>query len=213
MKEGITIIDNYRALMLGDHQEILRICKDESLEDIDRQVRIISILTGRTEKEILNLPIPDYKALVAKSHFLEQPLPEESRIAKCYKLSRFALIPVTDYRKITTAQYIDWQSFHKAGMEDHIVEILSCLLVPEGRTYCEGYDILEVQQDIRENLSVADGLSLYAFFLLSCSQSIKDMLTYSRQEAERVKDSRTRERLLTQIREQEELLSMTNGNG
>lgn len=223
MKEDITIIDNYHKLMLGDHRQILNICKDESLEEIDKQVRIISILAGKSEDEILHLPIPEYKALVAKSRFLQEPMPDTSRIASKYNIGKFELVPVKDYRKITTAQYIDFQSFHQAGMEDHIVEILSCLLVPdgtyvdaEGRTrrysYNEGYDIFEVQNAIRDNLSVADGLSLYAFFLISSQDLIKDMLTYSRKEAKRLKDKTKREEILKQIEQQEELLRI-NGVG
>ena len=211
MKEDITIIDNYSRLMLGDHQDILAISKDESLQDIDRQVKVIAILTGRTEDEILNLPIDTYKTLAARSRFLEQPMPEMARIAKSYIVGPYKLVPVTDFRKITTAQYIDFQTFHEAGMEDHFVEILSCLLVPSGKKYNQDYDIIDVQKAIREEMSVADGASLYAFFLTSSAGSIKDMLTYSRQEAMRLKDKTRREEILTKIAAAEALL--TNGAG
>lgn len=212
MKEGITITDSFSKLMLGDYIDIMDICKDDSLEEIDKQVKVISILTGRTEDDILNLSIPEYKGLVTRSRFLEQPLPDSTRLADSYKIGKFCLIPVTDFRKVTTAQYIDFQSFHQAGMEEHIVEILSCLLVPQGKIYNQDYDIIEVQKDIRDNLSVADGLSLYAFFFVSFSDSIKDMLTFSKEMVAKVKDKTKRERILKEIEMQEALLR-TNGDG
>ena len=43
--EKIHIIDNYRELPIGDYQDILALCKDESLEELDRKVKILSILT------------------------------------------------------------------------------------------------------------------------------------------------------------------------
>ena len=43
------IIDNYNRLTLGQYQEIQEISRNESLEDIDKQVQIISILTGMAE--------------------------------------------------------------------------------------------------------------------------------------------------------------------
>ena len=211
--EDITIIDNYKDLPLGDYQEIVSLCKDESLEDIDREVKIISILTGKTEDYLLNLPIYDYKCLSAKLGFLEQPLPtKDQRIAKCYKLKHFELIPVTDIRKVITAQYIDFQSFHQAGMEDHFVEIISCLLVPKGKKYNQDYDILEVQDAIRSELNVYDAMVLYGFFIVSCRESIKDMLTFSLQEAQKIPDQMKREEMVKQIQEQISLL-VTNGGG
>ena len=40
------IIDNYNRLTLGKYMEIQAVSNDESLEDIDKQVQILSILTG-----------------------------------------------------------------------------------------------------------------------------------------------------------------------
>lgn len=221
MKEDITIIDNYRDLSLGKYLEAVKIDSDERLDDLDKQVKIIALLTGKTESEILHLPIETYSSLAAKTEFLRHPLPEDARgrIAKSYNLQHFELIPTTDIRKISTAQYIDFLSLHKAGFESHIVEILSCILVPKGMKYHEGfpgkeqkYEISEVQSDIREHLSVWDALTLYAFFLISLTGSIGDILTYSRKEAMKVKDKYKRERLLERIQEVEQLLK-TNGSG
>lgn len=211
MKEDITIIDNYKDLPLGDYQDILSLCRDESLEELDRQVKIISILTGKTEDEILNLPITDYKTLSGKIGFLEQEVNKMQRIAKCYKLTRFELIPVTDIKKVITAQYIDFQTFHQAGMEEHFVEILSCLLVPKGKKYNQDYDILEVQDAIRKELNVYDAISLYAFFMISCRESIKGMLTFSLQEAQKIPNKEQRERTISQIQEQMKLLNTIGG--
>ena len=64
------IIDNYNRLTLGMYQEIQEISRNESLEDIDKQVQILSVLTGVAEDEILHLPIHEYKELVVKAGFL-----------------------------------------------------------------------------------------------------------------------------------------------
>ena len=49
------IIDNFNRLTLGMYQEIQEISRNESLEDIDRQVQILSVLTGVAEEEILSI--------------------------------------------------------------------------------------------------------------------------------------------------------------
>ena len=172
------IIGSYRELPLGSWMDIQSICKDESLEDLDRQVKIISILTGLTENQVLNLPIPKYKEYVIASRFLERESPDNhTRCAKSYRIGGYKCIPLSDYRKLSVAQYVDFQTFSKMG-EDYFVQMLSCFLVPEGMTYNKGYDIVELQEAMREDLSVADALTLSAFFFKRCVLSIKDTLTF-----------------------------------
>lgn len=210
--EDITIIDNYKDLHLGDYQDILVISRDETLEELDKQVKIMSILTGMAENELLALPIMEYKTLAGKMTFLERELDNVQGISKSYNVGEYDLIPVMDMRKVTTAQYIDFQSFHQAGMEEHFAEILSCLLVPKGKRYNQDYDILDLQNAIRKEMNVYDAISLYGFFLISCRDSMKDMLTFSLQEAQKIQDKQKREQMVKQIQGQISLL-MTNGDG
>ena len=205
------IIDSYNKLTLGKYMEIQEVSRNESLEDIDKQVQILSILTGVAEEEILHLPIQDYKELVVKSGFLDPENINYHPVAKKYILGKFELIPCRDFRKIETCQYIDFQTY-APDLDKYLVEFLSVILVPKGHRYNEGYDILEVQKAIREEMSVSDGVSLAGFFLTWCRKSIKDSLNYSKQEAMRIKDKTKREEILGKIREQERLLE-TNGVG
>ena len=205
------IIDNYNRLTLGQYIEIQEISRNESLEDIDKQVQILSILTGVAEDELLHLPIQEYKELVVKSQFLNPDNINYHPIAKKYILGKFELIPVRDFRKIETCQYIDFQTY-APDLDRYLVEFLSVILVPKGHRYNEGYDILEVQKAIREEMSVSDGVSLAGFFLTWCRKSIVDSLNYSKQEAMGIKDKTRREEILKKIQEQEDLLR-TSGDG
>ena len=205
------IIDNYNRLTLGQYMEIQEISRNESLEDIDKQVQILSILTGVAEDELLHLPIQEYKELVLKSQFLNPDNINYHPIAKKYILGKFELIPCRDFRKIETCQYIDFQTY-APDLDKCLVEFLSVILVPKGHRYNEGYDILEVQKAIREEMSVSDGVSVAAFFLTWCRKSILDSLNYSKQEAMRIKDKTRREEILKRIEEQERLLQ-TSGDG
>lgn len=211
MKEEIKIIDNYKDLLLGDYMDIVSIMNDEGIDELDKQVKVISILTGLEESYILDLPIAKYQQLAVKLNFLYGDLPQEARLAKSYRIGKFELIPVTDMRKVTTSQYIDFQSLHQAGFESHFVEILSCILIPKGKKYCQDYEILEVQNAIRTGLSVFDSASMYAFFLLSCRKSMKDMLTYSLKQVKKMR-SKAREKIMKEIQEQISLLE-TSGDG
>lgn len=203
------IIDNYRSLPIGKYLEISKLAKDENINALDQQVKTISILTDLSEEEVLALPLMDYKSLAGKTKYLEKEYDGKLNVAKSYKVGGFELIPVKDITKISVAQYVDYQTFAKEG-ENYIVETLSTLLVPKGMAYNDGYEVTDVHKAIRENLSVADVLSLYAFFLKKWVGLIKDFQTYSIKEIQQIPDKGMREKLMKQMNE---IHSKINGDG
>jgi hypothetical protein len=205
----IKIIDNYRNLPVGKWLEILELSRDENVDALEQQVKTIAILTGLTDDEVLDLPIMEYKSLAAKTMFLEKDYDGKLQIAKSYGLNGMELIPVKDFSKITTAQYVDYQTFSKEG-DMYLVQTLSTLLVPKGKKYNDGYDMDAVQQAIRDNLSVADVVSLYAFFLTKWVKSIKDSQTYLDKEIKKIPNKLMREKLMKQV---QEMRSKINGVG
>lgn len=207
----IKIIDNYRSLPVGKWLEILELSKDESVDALEQQVKTIAILTGLSEGEVLDLPLLEYRELAGKTKFLEKGYDGQLITANAYGLAGMVLIPVKDFAKITTAQYVDFQTFSKD--DKYVVECLSTLLIPKGKKYNDGYEITEVHKAIREHLSVADVLSLSAFFLQSWVKSIKDFQTYSVKEILRCPDKKMRVKLMRQMEEAMGIHSKTNGDG
>ena len=205
----INMIDNYRSLPIGKYLEILELSKDENVDALTQQVKTISILTGKTEDEVLALPIMEYKELAGKTRFLEKDYDGKLQVAKSYGLAGMQLLPVKDFTKITTAQYVDFQTFSKEG-DKYVVECLSTLLVPKGKKYNDGYEITDVHRAIRENLSVADVMSLYAFFLTKYVKSIKDSQTYLDKEIKKIQNKSLKQRLMSRM---QEIHSKINGDG
>lgn len=205
------IIDSYNKLPLGKYGEIQAIIKKEGLEEVDRVVGILSILTDMEEDEILHLPIGEFQDLSSKIGFLSAEGFQGGRIAKKYIVGKWELCPVSDYRKLETCQYIDFKTYAE-DYEAHIVELLSVILVPKGHRYNDGYDILELQEALRWGMSVADGVTIVAFFLTLFKGLIKDSLHFSREAAKGIKDKAKREEMLKRIKEQEEILE-TSGDG
>ena len=205
-EDNMKIIDNYRDLPIGMYLDICEIDRRTDIEELHKQVQILSLLTGETEEKIYNLPIEEYKELAHKSNYLCHPYEGEVKTANIYKVGEWVLSPVSDFRKITTAQYIDFQTFSKEG-EKRIIEVLSTMLVPKGKKYNQDYDVLELQNDLRTHLSVVDALSLFAFFFVQYNQLIKDSLTSCKEEAMRIPDKEKRERILKEVARTEALLT------
>lgn len=167
------MINNYAALSLGLFLEIDAISHSDK-EDIDKQVAIIAKLAGIDEQDVLELPLPAYAVLSADTDFLRHECPPATAPSRliCGDLS---LVPTKDFTQITTAQYVDFQTFSKGGVAA-LPDLLSVLLIPEGHKYNDGYDLEAVKATVKE-LPLPAALGLSAFFFERLVASIQASLT------------------------------------
>ena len=203
------MIDNYNNLPIGMYLKIRKAVEGDG-EDIDKQVKVVAFLSGKSEDEVLHLPISEYSALARKADFLAGET-IDTPVKKEYNVAGWTLIPTTDYRKMETGQYIDFQAF-LPDLDTYLVEFLSTMLVPKGKRYCEGYDVADVQKAIRDHMTMGDAIPLTAFFFKSLETSIQDMLNYSESMAKKLKDKEKRQEMLTKISKVKEALRK-NGDG
>lgn len=194
------IIDSYDTLPLGIYLDIMALCEDAAMEEDDRQLQIISLLTGETEDTLLKLPILEFRELARKAQFLEVEAPRPAAMPAKLRLGDMTLIPTTKVTKLTTAQFVDYQTFAKEGHK-RLVEQLSCFLIPQGCDYGEGYDMEEVHAAIREYLTVTQAQGLAAFFFGRWRRYVGSTLIYSAWKAKRIREPKTREETLSRIRE------------
>lgn len=206
------MIENYNALTVGDYEAIMR-AQREHADDINgRNLAVLSILTGKSEEELLDLPLVKFRALMDKAVFLRRPL-RPAPVCKSYKLGDMTLRVVADIDKMTTAQYIDYQEWAKRS-EDTIAEILSCFLLPHGCRYNDGYDITEVQRAIREHLLSTEAHGLLAFFFKTSQRSMLSTLRSSAATLRRANKKKRSAKLTTALVELEKSIhSLRDGAG
>ena len=190
------MISNFQELNIGAFLRLYAIPED--MEPLDRQVAILAVLSGCTEDEILALPLDEYSRRVRASTFLDKDLPQRLP-QRAYRCGDFTLVPVRDFKHMTTAQFVDFKTFSEQTDDPRTltVELLSCLMVPDGKRYCDGYDPIEVQAAIRDHLRADDAVALSAFFLAKWMRLSGAILTSSRRIARKQK----RKDLLAKIAE------------
>lgn len=199
------IIDNYRDLPIGVYLDILTIQETEP-DEFRRQALTVGALAALNEQEVLALPIDEYKRLRASAAFLSQPCPEDLlRISHTYPVGPWTLRPVKDYGDLTVAQYVDFQTFSR-DVDHNLPQILSVVLIPDGHTYNDGYDMAVLQEAIREEMGVADALALAAHFFASSSALTVSSLDYCRALAAKMSNSPQKTEMLERITEAERLL-------
>lgn len=210
------MIDSFAKLNIGAMLRLSAI--PEGIEPLDRQVAILAVLSGCTEDEILALPLDEYSRRVHASRFLDSEMPRRVP-QRSYKCGDFTLVPVRDFTKITTAQFVDFKTYTDKAAGDAgklsalTVELLSCMLVPQGCDYCDGYDPLDVQEAIRDNMRADDALALSAFFLSRWMRSSRRILASSRRTARRLKMNTTLEKIRTLRQMRKALLTRSARSG
>ena len=158
------MINDYKKLPIGKWLEIRDVQRDEAIEDkYTKTVAILSILSDIPEEELYDMKLEDFSKMTGEMAFLMKEVPQVP-VCDRYKLGEYNLVLVRDLKELTASQFIDYQTFIK-DTDKYIVELLSIFLIPKGKKYCKDYDIVDVQKAIRENLSIADAMSVSAFFL------------------------------------------------
>ena len=205
-KSSADIIGSYRELPLGKWlHEIIPLCN--GTDPVETKAAVIGVLTGKTAKEVLDLPIATFAGYAAVAEFLTLP-PDTTRAGRAasrYTLGDLVLVPQCDPAKITAAQFIDFQTLSK-DVDTNPAAVLSVFLVPVGKTYNDGYDIAEVQRAIEDLLSVQDAMELLAFFFSKFVACLPASLTSSEKAIRGVKDRVTRRRLRERLKEVAALL-------
>ena len=152
---------SWNTLPIGKYQQIREIL-ESGTEHID--VEILSVLCDCPLDDILNMPIVDLMALKEQALFITKPLKIRDRlIFNSIKLNGVKYNIFTDMRKVTTAQFIDYQAFFQ-DYEKNYCNVLACFVIPDGHMYNDGYDAMELAETFKEQLDVETAENI-AFFL------------------------------------------------
>ena len=115
---------------------------------------------------------------------------------------------ITDMSKLTTAAFIDYQTYTKLSFRDAYDKILSCFIIPAGFIYNDGYDVVEVQKVIRENLPWAEVQGLLGFLVRGYVKQFKRSRQFLIKEIKKEKDQMKREELQSKVKDMDLQLSL-----
>lgn len=171
---------DWNSLDLKTYREIYGIITNAFTPEEDKQFKIAALLGGITYDELLEQPLTATTEMVANTVFLYEK-PKPVKIKKEYTLNGRVYVPFKDFLEVTTSQYIDYQAVIVENFEEHLIDLMTIILIPKGHTYGDGYDREQQVSDI-ETLSVAEALGIADFFITKYRRSLKRTLLYSKAE-------------------------------
>lgn len=165
----------YANMSLGQFTQVRDILKSERTAD-EKMIAMSALLQGISEDELLDMPIAEARQVFQVLDGLDQP-PKAAKIRKKYQVGEW-ILRVSDVQDTCVAQWIDYQQYARMGKDEHMADILSVALVPDGKKYNEDYDIVKLKADILEHMSIADALAVCFFFQRKYLRSMKRILDY-----------------------------------
>lgn len=157
---------NWKEISINVFQKLQNLNLNNSsdiIDEIDDNVKILSILCDVDEDTIADLEVGEYKTLVSQCAFLNE-MPKV-KIKDEYWINDKLYQVQYGVQNMTMAQYIDYQTYLKDSSK-YTKEIVSCFVFPKGKKYGEDYDLNETIEDIGNYFSIVDALSVCFFFTM-----------------------------------------------
>lgn len=170
----------WNEISLHKFNELKEILLDEELSHEDKLLYEIQILFNVQDPN--KLKIHELHYYINELKFLDEKIPN-MKLKDTYVLGDTKYTLNKRIQDFTVAQWIDFQGFMRSGGSDtdNFSNLLSIFFFPEGqKEYNDGYDIDKVRRDIDENLSIADAVSISAFFLNFHKASLVNFLLYTK---------------------------------
>ena len=161
--------------------------EDEALEI---NINLLSALCDVDAEEIEDLPLTEFSKLVKQTEFLKE-MPKVD-IKDSYVINGKKYVLLSNVQKMTTAQYIDYQTLVK-NADKNVKELLAVFLIPKGKKYGE-YDLEEVMSDIYNYFPIADARAVSFFFTLVLQSLTKaTLISLERRTKKELKKAKTKE--------------------
>lgn len=157
-------------ITIEKHKQIQRLLTDGNtevkMEDMQAvQAELLAIYADTDTDVIMSYPLTKYHKLLEKFYadYFTDFSHAEPKIKDKYTAGDMVLVPMLDFTQITVAQMMDFSVLSTDPVEN-IEKLLAIFLIPKGKKYNDGYDLMEVQKAILK-MSFNELSPLLAFFL------------------------------------------------
>ena len=153
-------------ITIEKHKQIQRLLKENNIEDMQAvQAEWLAIYADTDVDSIMNYPVTKYHKLLERFYndYFTDFSHAEPAIKDKYTAGDMVLIPMLDFTQITVAQMMDFSVLSTDPIEN-IEKLLAIFLIPKGKKYNDGYDLMEVQKAILK-MPFNELSPLLAFFL------------------------------------------------
>ena len=119
------------------------------LQEID-EYTTLNIIDVIYDVDSADMPAMEVMNKYAHSlDFLMTTIPTNEKLKETYTINQREYNSNINLTQMTTAQFVDYQNYSKENPVD-ISKCLSVFIIPKGHTYNDGYDLKQVQDDLKD---------------------------------------------------------------
>lgn len=170
---------------IGQYDRLMSISSTK-MNDLDKAISMLSVLTGEIEDHYKEMPLPrlkeHLKMIEGLNHEELKPHFESGK----YEVAGVKYNLTPNAEKMTAGQFIDYQSTAESNPED-LSMFMAILCVPEGKKYGEGYDVMELRQTFYEKFPYTHAMGVCFFFQKTSSALLTSFLSYLTRKIKRTK--------------------------
>lgn len=157
---------NWEDITLCKYERLIKFLNDSTkLNDLDRTIEIYSILSddeSKSREYLLNLDLNSLNNELLKISFIKTPYKNKVPSTSYVIEGREYTIQL-NLNNMNTAQYIDFQNLYKE-YEKNFKYIFMCFLLPKGKKYGDGYDVIELAEHLYDKIPITIVTDIMVFF-------------------------------------------------
>lgn len=204
--------NNYNEMPLNIYFQLREIISDDSLDDMEKELHIISLLCDIPYDTLLDTNLQEIKGVSYKLEFLNNFNVKPRGHIKHININNTKYEVCTDISKFSVAQYVDFQMYTSKNSNENIAEILSTFVIPQGKKYGDGYDIVQTINDFKKHIDLQTAITVQNFFTEKLAKYINNILLYLRTQILMMKTKTTKKKEMDQIAKQIQQLQQTYGS-
>lgn len=120
----------------------------EALKIEDDTEKTLAVAEAILGDEVCNLPLKEFNEATKQLDFLKEEVPTKNHPPKNLEINGRKYVMDCLLGNVSTAQYVDYMN-HCKGENPDVSKMLSVFIIPEGHKYNDGYDMLQVMNDIK----------------------------------------------------------------
>ena len=190
---------NWNSISGDKYWAIVDILNNPDASDLQKQAELIALIEDVDIDTILNMNMNDVAAKINKLVFLNKFELDKHYNPRKIKVGDVEYNVYPDLTNLNVAQFMDYQTFITKPFRESYDKILSIFIIPDGHNYNEGYDILDVQKMIRENMSWMNIQSLLNFIVVKYVKSYMRIQAYLTKQIRKEKNQIKRDTLMKKL--------------
>lgn len=183
----IRVPDSWHDVTIRQFTEIMYIVENNNLSEFEKNLQIFSTLTNVSIEDAKKIDIESLNICFERMAFVKEDIEDaegdfEEVIEINDKLYEASILT----SEATTGQYIDLINItnDENQIKYNIHKILACLYVPKGEKYGDNKE--KVEEEIYNNINIADAFSTAVFFCNSFKHLTIDIQNYLNSSREQI---------------------------